>query len=320
MATCCSCLLSPWTYLEVHFSLLPVTTPFCSGTGISFPSLLCAGLSLWSSRSTCPVKPCSTWRPTTARSGRCLWRPGTGRAHPSTCRTMESGLLMSGTMSSKSTEPCLLCWQSLSPGLSVCDFPVPKGINICFLCNAPRVSWGGIFLPLLNRCFLHLRRAFSTWLKEKMKSNWREGKRKEKLHKGTREDCSGLMGSWLFKCKEWPGGFDIPGIIKTFRLFNSQAWEKVRMGKSQRSSSFFKGNVWLFNFKTPELRVPQMCLIWDWYIPAMSKGLLLGVECFCGTEPVWPPALHPGGIWWWCNTKWMEGETIDTGHFSICPS
>lgn len=114
----------------MHFSLLPVTTPFCSGTGISFPSLLCAGLSLWSSRSTCPAKPCSTWRPTTARSGRCLWRPGTGRAHPSTCRTMESGLLMSGTMSSKSTEPCLLCWQSLSPELSVCDFPVPKGIDI----------------------------------------------------------------------------------------------------------------------------------------------------------------------------------------------
>lgn len=236
MATSCSCLLSRWTYLEVHSSLLPVTVPFCSGTGISFLSLLCAGLSLWNSRSTCPAKPCSTWRPTTARSGRCLWRHGTGRAHPSTCRTMESGLLMSGTMSSKSTEPWLLA--EPMPELSVCDFPVPKGVDIHSLCNAPCVSWGDIYLPLLNRYFLHLHHAFSKWLTEKMKSNWGEGKLKEKLQerKGSREDCSGLMGSWLFKCEQQPGGFDIPGIIKTFRLFNSQAWEKVRMGKSQRFS------------------------------------------------------------------------------------
>lgn len=125
-----------------------------------------------------------------------------------------------------------VCWQSLSPELSVCDFPVPKGIDI-----------QDIYLPLLNRYFLHLHCALSTWLKEKMKSNWREGKLKEKLHKGSGEDCSGLLGSWLFKCKWWPGGFDIPGIIKTFRLFNSQAWKKVRMGKSQSSSSFFKGDL-----------------------------------------------------------------------------
>lgn len=139
------------------------------------------------------------------------------------------------------------CWQNQCPELSVCDFPVPKGINIHSLCNDPCVSWGDIYLPLLNRYFLHLHCAFSKLLMEKMKSNWGEGKLKEKLQerKGSREDCSGLTGSWLFKCEQQPGGFDIPGIIKTFRLFSSQAWEKVRMGKSHR---FFKGDhvtVWL---------------------------------------------------------------------------
>lgn len=237
MATFCSCLLSPWTQRCIlAFCQLPCPFVLAQVSLSQVYSVLD-----W----ICGAEGPRALRNPAVRGGQL--RPGVEGA----CEDVgleELTLQRAGQWSLACwwvgwCHPNLLtpgCWQSLSPELSLCDFPVPKGIDIRSLYNAPCVSQGDIYLPLLNRYFLHLHRAFSRWLKEKMKGNWREGKLKGKLHKGNREDCSGLTGSWLFTFKQCPGGFDIPGIIQTFRLFNSQAWEKVRMGKSQRSSSFFQ--------------------------------------------------------------------------------
>lgn len=162
MATCCSFLLYPGTYLGVYSSLLPVTMFFCCDTGISFQSLLYVGLNLSNSRYMCPVKPVSMLKPTMAQTGRFLWRCGTGRAHRPMCSTTVSGLSMNGTMSFKSTDhltanrTCLL-----SLKLSVCNFPFPRSVNICSFCNFPSVSLGTVYLFWLKRYFFHIHCPFS---------------------------------------------------------------------------------------------------------------------------------------------------------------
>lgn len=57
-----------------------------------------------------PVKQLTTLKPTMARPGRSLSRPGTGRAHPRMCSPMGSGLFRSGMKLSSCTENTELMW------------------------------------------------------------------------------------------------------------------------------------------------------------------------------------------------------------------
>lgn len=96
----------------------------------------------------CLVKPSDMSKPTTARTGRYLWRCGTGKALHPMCSTTGCGLLMNGMMSFKSTDHMNVTRICLVPSdLSMLNFPHPK--------MSRSVFWS-VFIHFLRRAWIFI--------------------------------------------------------------------------------------------------------------------------------------------------------------------